>query len=75
VTLQLPFGASPNQTIRVQANDWGRVVPIRVVLTPESGAPTIFDAEINNAATNPAVGDVPIVLPVNSLVTVHCWTY
>jgi hypothetical protein len=74
VTFQLPFGSSPNRTVRVQANDWGRVVPIRVVLTPDSGLPVEFDAEINNTSVNPAVVDVPVVIPVNELVTVHCWT-
>jgi hypothetical protein len=74
VTLQLPFGSSPNQNIRVQASGWGRAVPIRVVLTPDSGAPVSFDAEINNASANPAAIDIPVVIPVNALVTVHCWT-
>ncbi len=74
VTFQLPFGADPNQVVRVQARDWNRVVPIRVVLTPGSGDPVQFDAEINNAAQNPAVAEVPVSIPVNTLVTVHCWT-
>jgi len=74
VTFQLPFGSDPNQIVRVQASDWNRVVPIRVVLTPDSGAPVQFDAEINNTAQNPAVADVPVTVPVNTLVTVHCWT-
>ncbi|MBK9138789.1 MAG: hypothetical protein IPM17_08520 [Verrucomicrobia bacterium] len=74
VTFQLPFGADPNQVVRVQARDWNRVVPIRVVLTPDSGDPVQFDAEINNAAQNPAVAEVPVTVPVNTPVTVHCWT-
>jgi hypothetical protein len=74
VTFQLPFGSDPNQIVRVQASDWNRVVPIRVVLTPDSGAPVQFDAEIDNTAQNPALADVPVTVPVNTPVTVHCWT-
>jgi hypothetical protein len=44
------------------------------VLTPDSGVPTIVDAEINNTGAGPAIADVPVVLPVNTLVTIHCWT-
>lgn len=74
VTFQLPFGADPNQVVRVQARDWNRVVPIRVVLTPDSGDPVQFDAEINNAAQNPAVAEVPVTVPLNTPVTMHVWT-
>jgi hypothetical protein len=74
VTFQLPFGSDPNQIVRVQASDWNRVVPIRLVLTPDSGAPVQFDAEIDNTAQNPALADVPVTVPVNTPVTVHCWT-
>ncbi|MCI0539671.1 MAG: hypothetical protein L0Z50_31065 [Verrucomicrobiales bacterium] len=85
VNFQLPFGSSPNRDIKVQASGWGRIVPIQVVLTPDSGAPTIFNAEINNG-NNLVQGDgsvrnvstsmatVPVVFPVNTLVTIHCWT-
>lgn len=74
VTFTLPFGSSPNRTIKIQARDFGRNVPIRVTLTPDSGSPTTFDAEVDNSSTNPATVDVPVTVPVNTLVTVHCWT-
>jgi hypothetical protein len=74
VTITLPFGSTPDRTVKIQARDFGRVVPISVVLTPDSGEPKIFDAEIDNTITNPAVLAVPVTFPVNTLVTVHCWT-
>lgn len=83
VSFQLPFGSTPNRTIKVQASGWGRIVPIQVVLTPDSGVPSVFNAEINNS-NNLVQGDgsvrtittvsVPVTLPVNTLVTIHCWT-
>jgi len=73
-TLILPFGSSPERTIKVQARNFGRNVPIVVTLTPDSGAPITVQAEINNTTLNPAVVEVPVTLPVNTLVTVHAWT-
>ena len=74
VTFTLPFGSSPEQTIKVRAADFGRVVPIRVTLTPTSGPRVVVDAEVDNTSANPAVVEVPVTLPVNTLVTVHAWT-
>jgi hypothetical protein len=74
VVFTLPFGSSTNRTIRIQARDFGRNLPIRVTLTPDAGPKQIFDAAVDNTTVNPAVVDVPVTVPVNTLVTVHCWT-
>lgn len=74
VQIQLPFGSTPNRTITVRASNWGRVVPISVVLQPDSGDPIKVDAEINNSTQNPAEVAVPVVFPVNNLVAVQVWT-
>jgi hypothetical protein len=74
VVFTLPFGSSTNRTIRIQAQDFARNVPIRVTLTPDSGGIRVFDADVDNSSLNPAVVDVPVTVPVNTLVTVHCWT-
>ena len=74
VVFTLPFGSSTNRTIRIRAQDFGRNVPIRVTLTPDTGDKRVFDAEVDNTSVNPAVVDVPVTVPVNTLVTVHCWT-
>lgn len=75
VTIQLPFGSTSNRTVTVQARDFGEQVPIRVVLTPESGVPTSYDATINNTSgNNPATATVNVVVPVNTKVAVNAWT-
>lgn len=74
VQIQLPFGSTPNRNVTVRATGWGRVVPIRLVLTPDSGKPITIDSEVNNTTQNPADVLVPVVLPVNNLVTVQIWT-
>jgi hypothetical protein len=74
VSFTLPFGSTTNRTIRIQARDFARNVPIRVTLTPDTGDKRVFDADVDNTTVNPAVVDVPVTVPVNTLVTVHCWT-
>jgi hypothetical protein len=73
-TFLLPFGSTPERTVKIQARDFGKVVPIRITLTPDTGSPVIVDAEIDNSLNNPATVEVPVTFPVNSKVTVHCWT-
>ena len=74
VTISLPFGSSPDRTVKIQASGFGRVVPVRVSLTPDSGGVRTFDADIDNTTANPAVAEIPVTIPVNTLVTVHAWT-
>jgi hypothetical protein len=74
IVFTLPFGSSTNRTIKIQARDFARNVPIRVTLTPDSGDKLTFDAQVDNTTVNPVVVDVPVTVPVNTLVTVHCWT-
>jgi len=73
-TFILPFGSTPNRSVKIQASDFGRLVPIRITLTPDTGERVTVDAEVDNTAAGSAVLDVPVVMPVNTLVTVHCWT-
>lgn len=74
VVFTLPFGSTANRTIKIQARNFARNVPIRVTLTPDSGEIRTFDAQVDNTTVNPAVVEVPVTVPVNTLVTVHCWT-
>jgi hypothetical protein len=73
-TFLLPFGSPADRKVKIQARDFGRVVPIRVTLTPDTGERVFFDAEIDNLAANPATVEVDVKFPVNAKVTVHCWT-
>lgn len=74
VFVQLPFGAPTNQTVRVQARDFGALVPVRVLLTPDNGTPRAFDFEIDNRQVNPAVLDAVVGFPVNTQVAVQVFT-
>ena len=74
VSFTLPFGSTPNRTIKIRATGFGRVVPIRVTLTPDSGLPVVVDSTVDNSVADPAFVEVPVTVPVNTLVTVHCWT-
>jgi hypothetical protein len=75
VTIQLPFGSDTNRTVTVQARDFGASVPIRVVLTPESGPPQTYDTTINNTTgNNPASATLNVAVPVNTKVAVNAWT-
>ncbi len=74
VVFTLPFGSTTNRTVKIQAQDFAPNVPIRVTLTPDTGDRSVFDTEVDNSTVNPAVVEVPITVPVNTLVTVHCWT-
>ena len=69
----LPLGSSTNQTVTVQASNFGAVVPIRVVLTPDNGPSSSYDTNINNT-DSPASVTVPVVVPVNVQVQVNAWT-
>jgi len=74
VTIQLPFGSSSNRTVTVQARDFNAVVPISLVLTPDSGRQQVYQASIDNAAANPAQATIDVTVPVNVVVSVNAWT-
>lgn len=75
VQVLLPFGSSPNRTVTVRAQHFNADVPIRLVLTPDSGPRTMIDTNIVNAGPgNSAQVVIPVTLPVNNLVTIHAWT-
>ena len=74
VSIVLPFGTDPNQTVTVQARDYDGVVPIAVVVQPENGARTVVEDSIDNLAANPASKVINVVLPVNVPVKIFAWT-
>jgi hypothetical protein len=83
VSVILPTGTNPNQTIKVRAPDFGGVVPITPHpalpgrLTPESGDAITVDAQIDNTVNNPATAQleiVPVTLPINTGVNVMVYT-
>lgn len=74
VFFMLPQGSSTNQTVTVQASNFGALVPIRVTLTPDNGSSSVYDVQIDNTTVNPATVTVPVVVPVNVQVHVEAWT-
>jgi hypothetical protein len=74
VLVNLPFGSATNRTVTVQARDFNTIVPINVVLTPDSGPPVTYPATIDNLASNPAQTVVNVVVPVNTVVNISAWT-
>lgn len=72
--ISLPTGSSPNQMVRVRARDFGGIVPIRILLTPENGDAVSVDATIDNSVNNPATVDVPVTMPINTGVNVQVYT-
>lgn len=74
VQVILPFGADPNVSVTVQASNFGAVVPITLALKPDSGPTVLYDAEIDNAAANPATVVIPVTLPINVQTTIQVWT-
>ena len=73
VYVQLPYGSPTNQTVKIQARNFNRSILVKVVLTPDSGAPIVYDVQIDNSASNPALATVNVGLPVNQRVTVNAW--
>jgi hypothetical protein len=69
----LPFGAPASQAITVRASGFAGVVPIAVVVTPDSGDRIVVNTEIN-ADQPPAETTVNVNLPQNITVRVHAWT-
>lgn len=74
VFIQLPFGSTPERTVTVQARNFSGVVPIRVVLTPDSGDLIVVDDQIDNTTVNPAQKAVNVTLPINVRTHVGVWT-
>jgi hypothetical protein len=74
VLVTLPPGTSPKQTVVVQARNFGRTVPVRVVLTPDTGDAISYDAQIDNTSANPASTVVNVSFPTNVRVDINAWT-
>ncbi|MBI2926317.1 MAG: hypothetical protein HYY24_11510 [Verrucomicrobia bacterium] len=74
VVVILPPGSPPTQTVRIQARHFSNLVPVAVVLTPDSGSPTAYEAQIDNRANEPAQITVNVVFPVNVQTVVNVWT-
>lgn len=67
------MGTDPPVTVQIRDFP-GTNLPIGVVLTPESGNPGIYDADVNLTSGNPAQTTVNVGIPVNIITRIHAWT-
>jgi hypothetical protein len=74
VFVVLPLDSPTMQQVTVQARDFTGLVPIDILLTPESGDPIKISTEIDMGTGNPASVTIDIDFPVNTVVRVTAWT-
>jgi hypothetical protein len=70
----LPNGSDSNQPVTIRAENFGTVVPVAVVLTPDNGPRTVIPTEIDNRTQNPATRTLSVPVPANTPVQVRVWT-
>jgi hypothetical protein len=73
VQVTLPAGSSGSRQVKVAASGFTANVPITVVVTPETGASSSYDAEIPIADGNGQV-TVDVAIPVGGVSQIHAWT-
>jgi len=74
VAISLPFGANPNQPVKLRARGLDGDVPIAIVLIPESGERVVRDAVITLPAGKSAELTVNVDFPINTRTHVYVWT-
>lgn len=75
VQILLPYNSDTNRTVTLQARNFNAIVPVDLVLTPETGGRRVYSLFITNTGVdNPAQLTANVVVPVNTLVTINAWT-
>ena len=70
----MSFGSTTSRTVTIQARDFTGIVPINVALTPDSGDPAVYPAQIDMNTGNPARMTVNVQIPVNNLTSINART-
>lgn len=73
VQVNLPAGASANRQVKVAATGFTTTVPIVVVVTPETGHSTTYNADIPIAGGTGQT-TVDVVIPAGGVTQIHAWT-
>lgn len=73
VQVTLPAGSSANRQVKLAASGFTANVPVTVVVTPETGPSTAYNAEIPIAGGNGQI-TVDVVIPVGGVSQIHAWT-
>jgi hypothetical protein len=74
VQVQLPIGAPTNQTVVVQGRNFTGLVPIAVVVTPETGPSTTYSGQLDMSTGNPAQATFNVVIPSGNVSQIAAWT-
>ncbi len=73
VQVNLPAGSSGNRQVKVAAQGFTANVPIVVVVTPETGRSSSYNAEIPTVAGS-GQATVDVVIPAGGVTQIHAWT-
>jgi hypothetical protein len=73
VSFELPAGAPATQTVVLRGQGFTGQVPLRLVVTPEHTAATVYDLTLD-AGANPPEVSTQITLPEGEPVRLHAWT-
>jgi hypothetical protein len=74
VTIVLPQGAPATQPVTVRAHDFQGLVAVAIVITPDSGDPVTYPAQIDMDGGNPSQVTVNVQIPANTVTHVRAWT-
>ena len=73
VQVNLPAGSTGNRQVKVAASGFTANVPIVVVVTPETGHSSTYNADIPIAGGN-GQATVDVVIPAGGVTQIHAWT-
>ena len=74
VFVLLPTGAAETQEVKVEVENFGTIVPLRAIVSPESGERGTFDFSIDNTGGGVTEGSVNVTIPAGTTVRIDVWT-
>ena len=70
----LPPGSAETQTININVENFGTVVPLQAVVTPDQGSKSTINFEVDNTAGGATEGTVDVVIPIGVTSRIDVWT-
>jgi hypothetical protein len=74
VFVLFPAGSPATQTVTVSCTNFNSTVPLRAVVTPQSGSTQTFDFTVDNTAGGTTTGTVDVQIPAGVASRVDVWT-
>ena len=74
VFVLFPAGSPATQTVMVSCTNFNSTVPLRAVVTPQSGSRQTFDFTVDNASGGTTTGTVDVQIPAGVSSRVDVWT-